>query len=315
MKVLVTGGFGNIGVHTLRVLTEKGHQVFCFGRKNLFRSLIDKNDLLKKNIKVIWGDIQNLDAIKAAIKDQDVVVHLAAMIQPSLKEDANISHNVNLIATQKIIQVIEAQPKPPFLIFASSIVVYGPQTIGSEKILTVNDSYVTSDNYSSEKIECEKLIIQSKLNWTILRISFCPPLKMQFNPVMFDINLKSKIEFIHPYDVALAIANSINNPNANKKIFLIGGGLCCQMTYKQLLESLTDCLGIEMFPESVFTTQPYYAGWFDTTESQALLHYQNHTLSDFKSDFKQSLGWRKPFIKLLSPVIRAWLLHFYASKK
>jgi len=81
MKVLVTGSEGFIGSHLTELLVEKGFEVKAFVRYNF------KNDWgwleeskYKNDIEIYTGDVRDFDSVYDAMKDVDVVFHLAALI-------------------------------------------------------------------------------------------------------------------------------------------------------------------------------------------------------------------------------------------
>ncbi len=81
MKILVTGSEGFIGSHLTEFLVEKGFEVKAFVRynfKNDWGWL--ENSKYKKDIEVYTGDIRDYDSVYDAMKDVDVVFHLAALI-------------------------------------------------------------------------------------------------------------------------------------------------------------------------------------------------------------------------------------------
>jgi len=72
MKILITGGCGNIGVHLVKVFSEKGH----------FLRVVDKNseglkELMSDNVETFEGDISDKDFIYRAVEGMDAVIHLA----------------------------------------------------------------------------------------------------------------------------------------------------------------------------------------------------------------------------------------------
>ena len=82
-KVLVTGAEGFIGSHLTERLVELGADVTALVQYNSFNNwgwidTFDKNVL--DSIKVVTGDIRELDGMNRIIKGQEVVMHLAALI-------------------------------------------------------------------------------------------------------------------------------------------------------------------------------------------------------------------------------------------
>jgi len=81
MKILVTGSEGFIGSHLTELLVEKGFEVKAFVKYNF------KNDWgwleeskYKDYIEIYTGDVRDYDSVYDAMKDVDVVFHLAALI-------------------------------------------------------------------------------------------------------------------------------------------------------------------------------------------------------------------------------------------
>lgn len=82
-KVLITGSEGFIGSHLTEELVRLGAEVTALVQYNSFNHwgwLDEINKDIKKNIKVVNGDIREYDNIKRIIKGQEIVFHLAALI-------------------------------------------------------------------------------------------------------------------------------------------------------------------------------------------------------------------------------------------
>lgn len=78
MNTLLTGAFGNIGVSTLEELLKRCHHVQCFDVKTKGNEKTARKN--RKEVEIIWGDLRNPDEVFSAVKDQNVVVHLAFVI-------------------------------------------------------------------------------------------------------------------------------------------------------------------------------------------------------------------------------------------
>lgn len=82
-NVLITGSEGFIGSHLTERLVELGANVTALVQYNSFNNWgwidrLEKN--IKSSIHVFTGDIREFDCMKKAIKGQEVVFHLAALI-------------------------------------------------------------------------------------------------------------------------------------------------------------------------------------------------------------------------------------------
>ena len=81
-KVLVTGGAGFIGSHTVDALIERGYQVRVFD--NLTPQVHGENTIkpayLHPSAEFIKGDVRNRSDLKNAVQGMDIVIHDAAEV-------------------------------------------------------------------------------------------------------------------------------------------------------------------------------------------------------------------------------------------
>ena len=106
-KVLVTGADGFIGSHLTELLVEHGYKVKAFCYYNSFNSLGWLDSLPKKilnEIEFFSGDIRDPNGVRTAMKDVNVVYHLAALIaipfsyhSPDSYIDTNIKGTLNVL--------------------------------------------------------------------------------------------------------------------------------------------------------------------------------------------------------------------------
>jgi nucleoside-diphosphate-sugar epimerase len=179
-----------------------------------------------------------------------------------------------------LVTACQAQPEPPRLLFTSTFDVHG-HTLDKTPPRRVDDPLVATDPYTEHKIECERLIRESWLNWAIFRLVDVPVLGIRdSDPIMFEIGLDNRIEAVHADDVALAIANALETPDVWGRILFIGGGKSCQLTYREYLTRLHAAMGLKPLPDKAFSDAVYATDWVDSAESEALLHYQRYTFDD-----------------------------------
>jgi nucleoside-diphosphate-sugar epimerase len=311
MNILLTGAFGNIGVSTLDELIKRGHQVRCFDVKTKLNEKTAKK--YRNRVEIVWGDLRNSVNITRAVTNQDVVVHLAFVI-PRLsvtgvnsEDSPEWAEEVNVGGTRNLLTAIQAQPIPPKILFSSSLHIYG-KTQDIPPPRKVQDVPQPIENYAIHKVLCEQMIKESGLMWTIFRLGAALPVRLILDPGMFDVPLDNRIEFVHSKDVAMAIANALENEQAWGQIWHIGGGTRCQHYQREIVESVLDAFGIGMLPECSFTQEPYPVDWLDTSESQKVLLFQRHTLQDYIQEVKEKLGILRIFIWLFKPIIRLWIL-------
>jgi nucleoside-diphosphate-sugar epimerase len=167
-----------------------------------------------------------------------------------------------------------------------------------------NDPLNPTDVYTHTKVECEKAIRASNIPWTILRFAAAPPaeLSTDIDPIIFEIPLDQRIEFVHTRDVGKACSNAVEEDTIGKTL-LIGGGLSSQMLQREFVSKIFEGMGIGMLPDSAFrvATSPeeyYYTDWLDTKESQQLLEYQSRSFEDYIEEMKSQLGIMRHLARL-----------------
>lgn len=307
MNILLTGAFGNIGTSTLIELLPRGHRVRCFDLKTPVTETAAQK--FSGNVEIVWGDLTKPEDVNAAMKDIDVVLHLAAIIPPLSEKNKELSRKVNVGGTKNILDAMKAQTAPPKLVFSSSIAIYG-DTKRKTPPITVNDAPAPVEDYAHHKVECEEMIRASGLTWTVLRFAAAIPLNIStdIDPIMFDIALDTRIEFVHTRDVGLAVANAVTCEEARGKILIIGGGKKCQMSYREFVGKALESMGVGMLPDEAFGPVPFHTDWYDTDESQRLLKFQRHSYDDFLREMQQLLGFKRYLARVFRPLVRRMLL-------
>jgi NAD dependent epimerase/dehydratase len=106
-KVLITGADGFIGSHLTEALVEAGYEVRAFVYYNSFNSygwLDTISKEIKNKIEFFSGDIRDPNGVREAMKDVDIVFHLAALIaipfsyhSPDSYIDTNVKGTLNII--------------------------------------------------------------------------------------------------------------------------------------------------------------------------------------------------------------------------
>lgn len=267
-------------------------------------------------VEVLVGDIRNADDVYAAVVDQEVVIHLAAVIPPLSDYQPVLARAINVGGTQNLIAAMQAQPRPPRLIYASSVALFGnTQSLPAPR--RVGDPLAPMDPYSWHKAECERLIAASGLAWTILRLAAVPRFNESFDPMrlraMFSIPLTDRIETIHPYDAALALANAVVSPDVWGKTLIIAGGPRCRMQVRDYYQGYFEAAGIGLPPAECFATTSYHLDWYDTEESQALLQYQRYSYEDFIRQCWRNLTLMRWGVRLVRPIVRLAILQYRAT--
>ena len=78
-KILITGGAGYIGTVLTELLLSKGYKVTIYDRL-MYDGAILTPFFGNSNFKFIKGDILDKDSLGKVINENDVVIHLAAIV-------------------------------------------------------------------------------------------------------------------------------------------------------------------------------------------------------------------------------------------
>jgi nucleoside-diphosphate-sugar epimerase len=303
MKILLTGAFGNIGFSTLQELVHQGHEVRCFDLKT--PATEKKAQQMDGKIEVIWGDVRQPAEVAAAVEGREVIIHMAFIIPPLADTNPELAEAVNMGGTRNLLAAALSQAPAPRFFFVSTFDVYG-NTQEKEPPRKVDDPLQPTNGYSKHKIECEKLVQDSGLVWSIYRFCDVPPeTPHKPQPIMFTIPLEQRFEMVHRSDVALAVANGMKSEIWGK-IWLIGGGKPCQIRYQDYLQTMMERTGIGKLPEKAFGHEPYCTDWVDSSESQALLQYQRHSFEEIMDEMARAAD-PGPLVRLLMPLLRPFV--------
>lgn len=129
MTILVTGGLGFIGSHTVVELMEQGED--CLIIDNLSKSTIDVLDrietIVQRKVPFIQLDLLDVEPLRAVFEQYDIsaVIHFAGFkaVGESVRKPLMYYQN-NLISTLNLLEVMQAFNVKK-MVFSSSATVYG----------------------------------------------------------------------------------------------------------------------------------------------------------------------------------------------
>jgi nucleoside-diphosphate-sugar epimerase len=150
MKIVVTGGSGQLGAHTVRSLVDAGHDVLNLDRARPADALCES-----------WVcDLTRAGDLYQAFKDSNAIVHLAAWQAPGLAPDTETFSN-NVTASYNVLKAA-ADCGVGRVVMASSIAAYGftyAAKMWSPDYLPLDEEYpcAPQDPYGLSKIVGEQL--------------------------------------------------------------------------------------------------------------------------------------------------------------
>lgn len=165
-KVLVTGGAGFIGSNLAARLAADNDVTILDNFSTGSRSNVDSID----TERVVDGDITDADLVETVTRDQDIVVHMAAMmgVRRTLENPLDVLR-INIEGTKNVLQAAAAADVDRVL-FGSTSEVYGDLVTPP---YTETDDLSPKTNYAVAKVADERytraLCEESELDYTIVR--------------------------------------------------------------------------------------------------------------------------------------------------
>lgn len=152
--VLITGGAGFIGSHTVDALLKKNMAVTVLD--NLSTGKLANLNLNSPLLRFIEGDVLDYPTVLNAVKDCTAILHLSALPSvPKSIEDPIYSHAVNTLGFLHILQAVREVQRPLRLVFASSSAIYGDAAV-----LPCSDEFSLNSTvlspYALQKIQNEQ---------------------------------------------------------------------------------------------------------------------------------------------------------------
>jgi D-erythronate 2-dehydrogenase len=130
MRVAIIGGQGFLG----RLLTQRLLQCRTLtgaaGEPREIDDLIAIDQIAPvapvAGVRSVTGDIAEPDFLEQAIGDGvECIFHLASVVSAAAEADFDLGMRVNLDATRGVLETCRKMPKPPRLVFTSSLAVFG----------------------------------------------------------------------------------------------------------------------------------------------------------------------------------------------
>jgi len=163
-KILITGGAGYIGSMLAPMLLAEGHEVTIYD-SFMYGALPLLGFSMNPRLKVIKGDVRDTAALASAVKGQDWILHLAAIVgYPACAADPTLSTTTNIDGTRN---VLEAMSKGQKIVFASTGSTYGKV----EGVATEETPIAPLTLYGKSKRDAEVMIRDSGLEHVILRFA------------------------------------------------------------------------------------------------------------------------------------------------
>ena len=157
MKVFVTGAEGFIGSHVVEALVARGHEVKALVQYNSFGNmgwLTNEFFAENKTSSLVFGDVRDVEFLAFSMSDQDVVIHLAALIAIPYSFHAPRSYlETNATGTLNVLEAAR-QAGVSRVVHTSTSEVYG-----SAQYVPIDEKHplVGQSPYSASKIAADQI--------------------------------------------------------------------------------------------------------------------------------------------------------------
>lgn len=243
MKILITGGLGNLGSWLTRHFTSLNYDVYVLAKNK-------REILATQKFTYINCDISNLEDCKAKLKDLpfDYIIHTASVNDMFVENYAALALDINTKGTRNILEAINKTQLKNFIYF-STFHVYGV----SEGEITENSPLLARHDYATTHLFAEYYVKQFNLThqlpYTIIRLtnSYGCPIDTETSKWYLILNDLAKMayvkgeiilksngtasrDFVWMGTVCSVMEKLINLPKAPNDIFNLSG----EQTFKMI---------------------------------------------------------------------------------
>ncbi len=321
--VLVTGAFGQVGRRLTTLLLDRGRTVVALDVRN------ETTEATAATLVPVHGspgtlvtafvDLLDAESVRTLVAEHrpEVIVHLAAILAPTCYRNPAMARRVNVEGTTNLVEAAKALAEPPTFIECSSSAVYGSRNpFRHADRLTADTPVNPIDCYGEDKVASERIVTGSGLPHATLRLGGVMSPDMIQGPsdpiVARAVPRDNRIHMVDARDVALAFANAVDRTESIAgKTLMIAGDESCVKRQQEMMDDLMEAMGIgRLGPSASLPGDPdndqgwFLTDWFDTSEAQALLDFQQHTWQETADDLAASMGRRRVVLRAIGPVLR-----------
>jgi len=259
-RVLVTGGAGFIGSHLVDRLANEGCRVVVLDDLSSGSLENIRGNLDSGRVRFIEGDVRDSKVVEDAVKDVDLVCHLAAVVSvPYSMREPLLTHEVNVTGTLNLL-IASLKHEVERFVYLSTCAVYG-----EPNYLPIDEAHPTSpvSPYAASKLAAEHYCMAFQqaygLKTVILRpfnvygsrqndgvvARFIQRVKKGDLPIIYGNGGQTR-DFVYVWDALDAIVLALKHDGAGGKVFNLGTGKAT--TVNELAGLLLRIFGKELKP-------------------------------------------------------------------
>jgi UDP-glucose 4-epimerase len=160
-SAFVTGATGCIGSALVGRLVRESWRVVALTRNQAQPSFLNQ----LPNVKLVSGELAERECITSAMKDCEVVFHLAANVHAVPDTPPSEFTRVNVDGTRNVVEAAIENHVKHFVLF-STVAVYAEST----DVLDETGATIPATAYGVSKLEGERILRKSPLDFTVLRL-------------------------------------------------------------------------------------------------------------------------------------------------
>jgi D-erythronate 2-dehydrogenase len=162
MRIVITGGGGFLGQCVARALLARGGLAAEPGAAIDLTELVLVDQAFPAHVvtdgrtRLVTGDIGDGSLIKRVFAPRtDAVFHLAAVVSAGAEADFDLGYRVNVDAARHVLEACRQQPRPPRLVFTSSVAAFGGEL---PDVVTDATAATPQSSYGTQKVIGELLV-------------------------------------------------------------------------------------------------------------------------------------------------------------
>jgi nucleoside-diphosphate-sugar epimerase len=254
-----------------------------------------------------------------AAHEPEAIVHLAAIVSPLSYRNPDLARRVNVGGTENLLAAAASLSRPPLFLLASSAAVYGSRNpYRYPERITPDTGVDPIDQYGQDKVLAEAAVRASGLPHALFRLGgvMSPDNHAGINGdyllLLRSLPADNRMHSVDARDVALALANGVDREaTIDGKVLLIAGNESYVHLQHEMAGDLMSAVGLGRLGASAnLPGDPdddrgwSFTGWFDTTESQALLDFQQHSWDQTLAWIGESQGHMRSVLRVVGPILR-----------
>ena len=319
-KVLLTGAAGGMGFESFKQMVndEEDYEIVALdlpGDKSSEKFLPYKDN---PRVKIMLGDLTDYSVVRNAVKDCDMVIHVAAFVSPAADYYPKKAMEVNYGSTKNFIKAIYelGQENKTKYVSIGTVAETGDR-MPPIHWGRVGDPIKPSmyDYYAVSKVAAERLVIESGLKyWVSLRQTgiMGPAMAKIRDDIQFHNCLFNVLEYVSDRDSGTAMRNLAAFDFDGSlpddfwcHIYNIGGGESCRVSTIDMYRKMYGELGFtnldNVIEPQVVATKNFHGQYYlDSDKLEDYLHFRHDSMEYFYEAYLNELGNTKGFAKAVN---------------